>query len=135
MGSIYYKEEIYNRAIELIDGQKLIFIQDVIDYLPVSTSTFYAYFPAQSEEMETLRKHINENRINIKVNLRKKWYNSDNATLQMALYKLTANDEEHRKLQQNYTDSTTKGDKIQLSETEAISRIKELESLLSDDKR
>lgn len=30
-------------------------------------------------------------------------------------------------------DITTKGDKIQLSETEAISRIKELESLLSDD--
>lgn len=32
-------------------------------------------------------------------------------------------------------DITTKGDKIQLSETEAISRIKELESLLSDDQR
>ena len=48
--------------------------------------------------------------------MRKKWYDSDNATMQMALYKLCSTDVEHRKLQQNYSDITTKGEKIEVAD-------------------
>lgn len=130
----YNKKEIFNQAKEIIAKNKLLFVQDIIDFLPISMSTFYLFYPDGSEELETLKKMLNTNKVSIKTSLRAKWYNSDNPTLQMALYKLTSNDEEHRKLQQNYTDVTTKGDKIQLSESEAISRIKELEAMLKDDK-
>ena len=34
----------------------------------------------------------------------------------MALYKLCSTDVEHRKLQQNYSDVTTKGEKIEVSD-------------------
>jgi hypothetical protein len=37
--------------------------------------------------------------------MRKKWYDSDNATLQMALMKLLSSQEEHRKLSQQFIES------------------------------
>jgi hypothetical protein len=51
---------------------------------------------------------LEENKIALKVSMRKKWFDSDNATLQMGLYKLCSNTTEHKLLQQNYTEVTGK---------------------------
>jgi hypothetical protein len=48
----------------------------------------------------------------MKAKMRSKWYESDNATLQLALYRLTSSNDEHKKLNQNYTDITSKNEKI-----------------------
>ena len=68
--------------------------------------------------MNELRSLLDTNKITLKVNMRKKWSDSDNATLQMALYKLCSTSEEHKKLQQNYTDVTSDGKSIQIDFTD-----------------
>ena len=108
----YTTAELFEKAKEIIPKYKLIFIEDVCAYLGISKPTFYVHLPVGSDEFNELRDLLEKNKIDIKVGLRKKWFDSDNATLQMALYKLTSTDVEHKKLQQNYTDVTTDGDKI-----------------------
>lgn len=112
MNKEYNTTEIFEQSKKLIVKHKLLFIQDVVDFLPITRQTFYRYFPLESEEMQEIKKLIDENKISIKSNLRAKWYNSDNATLQLALYRLTANEDEHRMLNQRYIDHTSGGEKI-----------------------
>lgn len=112
MGSLIDKDKLFEKAKEVIPKYKLIFIEDVCAYLGISKPTFYVHLPVGSNEFNELRELLDKNCIEIKVSLRKKWFDSDNATLQMALYKLTSTDVEHKKLQQNYTDITTNNESI-----------------------
>ena len=109
---VYSTAELFERAKEIIPKHKLIFVEDVCAYLGISKPTFYKYIDVNSDEFNELKKMLEKNCIDIKVGLRKKWFDSENATLQMALYKLTSTDVEHRKLNQNYTDVTTKDNEI-----------------------
>lgn len=109
----YNPEKLFEQAKQVAESKKLIFVEEVVSFLPCSQSTFYEFFPAESEEMEELKAIINDNKVAIKSTMRKKWYDSENPTLQLALYRLTSTQEEHKKLNQSYIDQTTKGDKIQ----------------------
>lgn len=88
------KKKIYEKAVEAIKMYKLLYIEEVISYLPISKPTFYDYFKVGSNEFNTIKELIDENKVNLKVNLRQKWYKSENATLQMGIYKLLANEDE-----------------------------------------
>lgn len=79
-------------------------MEDVISFLPCSKATFYKYFPDNSDELNDLREMIESNKVSLKRRLRSKWEKSDNSTLQMALYKLTANPEERKALATNYNE-------------------------------
>ena len=59
---------------------------------------------------------IENNKINQKRQLRKKWFDNDNATLQLALYELIATNDERERLQTNYnkTDVTSQGESINI---------------------
>lgn len=104
---MYDADKLYRKSLDLARDKKLLFIQDIIDFLPLSKATFYDYYPLGSDRLNELKKILDENKVSIKSSLRAKWYNSDNATLQMALYKLTSNDEEHRRLNQYYNKNET----------------------------
>lgn len=106
-------EEIYNKAIKAIEKHNLYFIEDIVAYLPISKPTFYEYFPLGSNELNELKELLNNNRITGKVKMRKNWMASENATLQMGLYKLIATKEERQKLSQTHQDITTKGEKVE----------------------
>lgn len=106
----YTTEHILQKAKEIIPKHRLIFIEDVCAMMGISKPTFYKYIVPDTNEFNELSSLLNENKITIKTALRKKWFESDNATTQMALYKLCSTDVEHKKLQQNYTDVTS-GDK------------------------
>ena len=109
----YNTEILKAKAMEAIKKNKLIFVEDICAMIGISKPTFYDRFKVDSDDFNELTKMLEENRISLKVSMRKKWHESDNATLQMALYKLCSTDTEHKKLQQNYTDLTTDGEKIQ----------------------
>lgn len=98
----YDREKIYSQALEVAGEKSAMFIDDVIAELPCSTSTFYEFFKAESEEMEAIKGKLAVNRVKAKRALRVKWFNNDNATTQMALYKLIATDEERRGLSMQY---------------------------------
>ena len=110
----YDTKELKQKAIEAIKKNKLIFIEDIAAMLGINKTTLYNHFPIDTNDFNELTTLLNENKISLKVSLRKKWFDSDNATTQMALYKLCSTPEEHKKLQQNYTDVTSNNETINI---------------------
>ena len=98
----YDTKELKEKAEKAIKEHGLYFIEDVVAYLPCSKPTFYEHFPNESNDYKSIVELLEENRINDKVSMRKKWKDSDNATLQMGLMKLLSTDEERRRLAMEY---------------------------------
>jgi hypothetical protein len=91
-------ETIYKQALTLVIDKKCLFIEHLIAYLPISKATFYDYFKVGSNELNELKELISNNRINRKIQMYNKWFDSDNATLQVSLMKLLGNEEERNVL-------------------------------------
>ena len=87
----YKIAELERRALEAIKKHNLFFIEDVICYLPCGKVTFYEH---KLNELNNIKEALEKNKINTKLGLRKKWYDSDNPTTQIALYKLIGTDDE-----------------------------------------
>lgn len=110
----YNPEELFQQAKQIAESKKLIFVEEVVSFLPCTKTTFYEYFPASSDEMNELKTIINNNKVAIKSTMRKKWYDSENPTLQLALYRLTSTKEEHKLLNQSYIDHTSKDKELKV---------------------
>ena len=110
----YDRNEIFERAKKAVIDNSLYFIEDVIAFVPVSKSTFYEYFPADSDELDNIKELLDDNKIATKVKLRRKLEEGDKAAEILALYKLIGTDEERRALSMQQIDHTTKGDKINI---------------------
>jgi len=122
----YDTKILKEKAIEAIEKNKLIFVEDICAYIGIAKSTFYEHFPIDTNDSNELNELLNKNKISLKVGMRKKWFDSDNATMQMALYKLCSTDTEHKKLQMNYTDITTNSSQMSHEEfLENLKRFKE----------
>jgi len=104
----YNKKDLEDKALKAIKKHNLVFISDIMLYLPCSDATFYNH---NLEKLESIKKALEFNKINDKVKLRKKFKTSENPTLQMFYYKLIANNNELSKVG-NKHDHTSKGDKI-----------------------
>lgn len=124
----YDTEILKAKAIEAIKKNKLIFVEDVCAMLGIAKSTFYVHFPVGKDDSNELMNLIYENRQVLKNSMRKKWFDSDNATLQMALYKLCSTDVEHRKLNQNYTDLNANVQSTNLTKEEFLENLKKFDN-------
>ena len=89
------KEDLIKESLIAIKKYKLFFIEDVIAYISCSKSTFYNQ---KLHELDSIKEALTKNRIEIKVSMRNKWYNSQSATLQIALMKLISSDDEAHRL-------------------------------------
>lgn len=98
----YKTSNLLDKAKKAIKEHGLYFIEDVVAYLPCAKSTFYEHIPNESDNYKSIVELLEENRISDKVVMRKKWKDSDNATLQMGLMKLLSSDEERRRLSMEY---------------------------------
>lgn len=113
----YDKVKILEQAKEAIVKHKLFFIDDIVAYLPISRGTFYNW---GFDKLDDLKELLTQNRVELKVSMRSKWYKSNSPALQMALMKLIASDEELRKLAMNYQDVTSGGEKINFNINDVI---------------
>ena len=114
----YDKNKIFEQAKELIEKNKLFFVEDIVALLPVARSTFWEYFPDKSDEMDTIKEMLDKNRVEIKSSMRSKWYKSDAPALQIALMKIISTDEEAHRLngsRQEIESKVTQTTKIDLS--------------------
>lgn len=111
----YDKNKIYQQAEEAIKKNNLFFIEDIVAFLPCDKTTFYRLFPLQSNEYNTLRELLDDNKIKTKSSIRAKLWKSNKAAELLALYRLIATPEEHQKLNQSYIDHSTKGEKINVT--------------------
>jgi hypothetical protein len=77
----------------------------VVTLLPISKTTFYDYFPIDSNELDTIKELLDKNKIEVKNGLRNKWYNGSNPLTQMALYKLIGTEEEYHRIASTKTEN------------------------------
>lgn len=103
----YNKTEIFETAKKKIVEHKLFFVEDIVAFLPCDKTTFYRFFPVESNEYNELKTLLETNRTEIKVSMRSKWYKSDAPALQMALMKLISTPEELKRLSMQYTENKT----------------------------
>ena len=108
----YDKEKLYKKALERAKMEDIYFIEDVVGLLACSKTTFYDYFPAGSDELDSIKEILEMSKITKKAELREKLSRSDKAAEVLALYKLIGTDEERKKLSQGYVDVTTGGEKM-----------------------
>ena len=83
--------DLVNQCLEIIKKYKILFIKELVAFLPFNRSTYYAY---QLDKSDILKEAIDNNKILTKQGLRGKWYDSDNPVCQIALYKLICTEEE-----------------------------------------
>jgi len=91
----YNTEELEQQAIEAITKHNLIFIDEVVSFMDCSRSTFYE---RGLDKSDILKELILKNKNEMKAGLRKKWYVSENPTVQIVLYKLIGTDDEGDKI-------------------------------------
>ena len=109
----YDREKIFEQAVLAIKENNLFFVEDIVAFIPCSKTTLYEFFPADSDEMNALKSLLEDNKIRTKSSIRAKLFKSQKAAELLALYRLICTPEEHQKLNQQYIDHTTKGEKMQ----------------------
>ena len=100
----YDRKKIFGQAKEMIVKHKLFFIEDIVAFLPCDKTTFYRFFEVESNEYNELKELLNQNKTELKVSMRSKWYKSNAPALQMALMKLIATPEELKKLSMQHSE-------------------------------
>jgi hypothetical protein len=106
----YDRKKIFEQAKEMIVKHKLFFIEDIVAFIPCDKTTFYRFFEPDSNEYNELKELLNQNRTELKVSMRSKWYKSNAPALQMALMKLIATPEELKKLSMQFVESENKNE-------------------------
>ncbi len=109
----YDRKKIFEQAKTAIKENNLFFIEDIIAFIPCNKDTFYRFFPKGSDEYDTLKRLLEDNKVRTKSSIRAKLFKSQKAAELLALYRLICTPEEHQKLNQQYIDHTSKGEKIQ----------------------
>ena len=90
--------------------------------MDIAPSDFYEY---KLEESEVIKNAIEINRAKLKRELRAKWFESTNATLNAALYKLVCTEEEKRALSSSSTNKNAQQNEI-CTQEEYLKSLKEM---------
>ena len=106
------KKATYEKEIsKVIKDNKLYVINDIFAfYAGIKSAQFYNL---KLEKSECIKKSLADNKVTTCLSLKKKWFDSDNPTLQIALFKTICGKRDLKKLSLTYQDVTSKGKKIQ----------------------
>jgi len=91
----YSTKELEKEILKVIEDNNLMFFDDIQAYVEPSNKTLYNH---KLQELQTIKSALAINKIKTKIGLKKKWRESDNPTLQIALYKLIGEKEEYMAL-------------------------------------
>ena len=116
------KDELFSQAIETIEENEMIFfIEDVVSFVSCGKTKFYEIFPLGSDEMNSIKELLDDNKVKVKAKIRKKLGAGDKAAELLALYKLICTDEERKALSMQRVDHTSKGKRVGKAEKIIIS--------------
>ena len=100
--------------LETIAKNPIFKFKDIfVYYKGCSRATAYNH---NLDKLDSIKEALYSNKRKGVSSLLAKWLASDNATLQLAAMRMICDQEEHRSLNQNYSDITTKGEKIEVSD-------------------
>jgi hypothetical protein len=104
----YKKDELKEMALEAIRDNNIVTVTELIPFLPITRTTFYY---KGLDKDEDIKDAVTRERLCLKHSLKRKWADSDNATLQVALMKLLAEEEEWLRLnsQRHQVETETTG--------------------------
>ena len=117
----YDREKKYKQALKVIKDKQLYIIDEVAVLIGISRPTFYDWFPIDSNKLNTIKEALEENKINIKAEIREKLRNGDKAAELIALYKLLSSNDERKALSMQHVDHTSNGKTINISPIEFTS--------------
>ena len=117
----YDREKKYKQALKVIKDKQLYIIDEVAVLIGISRPTFYDWFPIDSNKLNTIKEALEENKINIKSEIREKLRNGDKAAELIALYKLLSSNDERKALSMQHVDHTSNGKTINISPIEFTS--------------
>jgi hypothetical protein len=120
----YSKEEILEKSLTAIEAEECTTIEEVILYLPIGKTTFYALGLNESND---IKEAIEKVRVRLKKVMKRNWHKSDNPTLQIAAFKLMADENEQDALNTSKVKQENKGTVTQIVKFEDDSRDKPIE--------
>jgi hypothetical protein len=115
----YNTQNMVSQCFEVIKEKKLIWIEEIFAFVPFCKATFYN---KKLDELDSIKKALEDNRIEMKAVMRVKWLVSDNPTLQLALYRLIATPEEFDRLNVQRINHTSKGESMRTIEIHVDSK-------------
>lgn len=129
----YDRVKIFEQAKDLIEKNKLFFVEDIVALLPCDKTTFYRFFEPNCNEYNTLKEMLDKNRVEIKSSMRSKWYKSDAPALQIALMKIISTDEEAHRLNGTKTVNQTEiSGEIKQTKEMTLEQAKEIQKKLDE---
>jgi len=118
-------EQYESEILKVIEENKIYVIKDIFAfYTGIKSSQFYNL---KLEKSESILKALDDNKVKTKYSLKQKWLDSNNAILQLALYKLICTDDERRALsmQQIEHSGNLKNINIEVSSEKGAKALKE----------
>lgn len=101
MPRVFNYEKLKKKALKILEKKRdIYFFSDLAIELGVSRQYLYERGFSPDKD-DALKEALENNKKFVKRGLRAKWYTNDNATTQVALYKLLADDEELKRLNNN----------------------------------
>lgn len=98
----YDRKDLLDQAKKAIEENELTTIAEVLCYLPCDEATIYSTDEWKLEFLEPLKKLLEGKKVSLKAKMKKEWRKEGaNPTLQIAAFKLMADDEEIVKLSTN----------------------------------
>ena len=92
-------KKLEQKALKILEKKPdIYFTSDLAEEMGIARATFYNN---NLDKLDSIKDALLHNKRIIKRGLRNKWYQSDNATTQVALYKLLADDDELARLNNN----------------------------------
>ena len=127
MPKVFNYEKLKKKALAILEKKRdIYFFSDLAIELGMSRQYLYERGFSPDKD-DALKEALENNKKFIKRGLRVKWYNNDNATTQVALYKLLADDEELKRLNNNADiNLTSDGLKIVVQDERAKKALEEV---------
>jgi hypothetical protein len=91
----YDREDLKRQALEIIDREEITTFNEIHLYMKAHRATLYTH---EIDKDDDIKKAIEQQKVAIKKKMRRNWRNSDNATLQIAEFKLLSSDDELSRL-------------------------------------
>lgn len=105
----YETKDLIEKSLNALEeNPNVMFIEDLSMLIGINKATFYSH---GLNENDDIKEKILKNKLFIKQNLICKWQKNDNATTDLALYKLASNDKEFAKLTSQKIDVDVKDER------------------------
>lgn len=93
------KKKYIKECLEAIENYKISRISHVIGFIGLSSTPFYDRY--ELHKVDEIVDAIHKNKLIMKAQMRLKWIRADSASLQIALYKVLADEDELERLKSN----------------------------------